>query len=62
MTEIKCELKKGDKVIVRGNGVASEEAVIEFVGRNFITYKGPYYLRTVTDFDYNTGKVKIEKI
>ena len=62
MTEITVDLKKGDKVIVKGNGVAVEEGVIEYVGKYFITYKGPAYLKTVNEFDFNNGRVKIEKI
>ena len=38
MAEINIELKKGDKVIVKGNGVSVEEGVIEYVGKYFITY------------------------
>lgn len=62
MAEITVDLKKGDKVIVKGNGVAIEEGVIEYVGKYFITYRGPAYLKTVNEFDYNNGRVKIEKI
>lgn len=62
MAEITVDLKKGDKVIVKGNGVAVEEGVIEYVGKYFITYKGPAYLKTVNEFDFNNGRVKIEKI
>ena len=62
MAENTLDLKKGDKVIVKGNGVAVEEGVIEYVGKYFITYKGPAYLKTVNEFDYNNGRVKIEKI
>ena len=28
----------------------------------FLTYKGPAYLKTVNEFDYNNGRIKIEKI
>ena len=62
MAENTLNLKKGDKVIVKGNGVAVEEGVIEYVGKYFITYKGPAYLKTVNEFDYNNGRIKIEKI
>jgi hypothetical protein len=62
MAEFNIKLQKGDKVIVKGNGVAVEEGVIEYVGKYFITYKGPAYLKTVNEFDYNNGRIKIEKI
>lgn len=62
MAEINVDLKKGDKVVVKGNGVSVEEGVIEYVGKYFITYKGPAYLKTVNEFDFNNGRVKIEKI
>lgn len=61
MSEIKSDLKKGDKIIVKGNGNASEKGTVEYVGKYFISYRGPYYLRTVNEFDYNNGRVKIEK-
>lgn len=62
MAEINLDVKKGDKVIVKGNGVAVEEGVIEYVGKYFITYRGPAYLKTVNEFDFNNGRVKIEKL
>ncbi len=49
----------GDIIKVAGNGPAAETGAIVFMGENFLTYRGPYYNKTLSAFDITSGKVTI---
>lgn len=55
----KTSYNLGDIIKITGNGPASESGVIIFMGDNFLTYRGPYYNKTVSAFDISSGKVTI---
>ena len=59
MAYSKTSYNVGDIVKVTGNGPASESGIIIFMGDNFLTYRGPYYNKTVSAFEISSGKVTI---
>ncbi|MBQ2896709.1 MAG: hypothetical protein IJE46_00095 [Clostridia bacterium] len=59
MVYSKTSYNVGDIIKVSGNGPASEKGAIIFMGENFLTYRGPYYNKTLSSFDISSGKVTI---
>ena len=59
MAYSKTSYRVGDIIKVTGNGPASENGVIVFMGDNFLTYRGPYYNKTISSFEISSGKVTI---
>ena len=59
MSYSKTSYQVGDIIKVSGFGPASEKGIIVFMGDNFLTYRGPYYNKTVSAFEITSGKVAI---
>ena len=59
MSYSKTSYQVGDIIKVSGFGPASEKGIIVFMGDNFLTYRGPYYNKTVSAFEITSGKVTI---
>ena len=47
----KTNYKVGDIIKVSGIGSMSESGVVIFAGDNFLTYRGPYYNKTISAFE-----------
>ena len=59
MAYSKTSYNVGDIVKISGNGPATETGAIVFMGENFLTYRGPYYNKTISAFDITSGKVTL---
>lgn len=59
MAYSKTNYKVGDIIKVSGIGSMSESGVVIFAGDNFLTYRGPYYNKTISAFEISGGKVTI---
>ena len=55
----KTSYQVGDIIKVSGFGPGSEKGIIVFMGDNFLTYRGPYYNKTISAFEITSGKVTI---
>lgn len=59
MSYSKTSYQVGDIIKVSGFGPGSEKGIIIFMGDNFLTYRGPYYNKTISAFEISSGKVTI---
>ena len=59
MSYSKTSYQVGDIIKVSGFGPGSEKGIIVFMGDNFLTYRGPYYNKTISAFEITSGKVTI---
>ena len=59
MSYSKTSYQVGDVIKVSGFGPGSEKGIIIFMGDNFLTYRGPYYNKTISAFEITSGKVTI---
>ena len=59
MSYSKTSYSVGDIIKVAGLGPGTEKGIIIFMGENFLTYRGPYYNKTISAFEITSGKVTI---
>ncbi len=59
MSYSKTSYQVGDIIKVSGFGPGTEKGIIIFMGDNFLTYRGPYYNKTISAFEISSGKVTI---
>ena len=59
MSYSKTSYQVGDIIKVSGFGPGTEKGIIIFMGDNFLTYRGPYYNKTISAFEISSGKVTV---